>query len=78
MNELLALDMHPFALDVLQRSVDVQKLLGDRHPAKVAPDYKREPDEHEFFHLGCGTCLVEVLSCCHQLNQIPIYLEVVA
>jgi hypothetical protein len=74
MNELLELDMHPFSLDVLQKSVHIQKLLGDRHPSRVEPDYKREPDEHEFFHLGTGTCLVEVLSCCHQLNQISMYL----
>jgi hypothetical protein len=74
MNELLELDMHPFVLDVLQKSVEMQKQLGVRHLAKVDPDYKREPDEHEFFHLGCGTCLAEVLDCCHQLHQIPVYL----
>jgi hypothetical protein len=74
MNELLELDMHPFSLDVLQRGEAASRPLGDRSRVSVVPDYTRDPDEHEFFLLRAASCLVEVLNCCHQLNQIPLYL----
>ncbi len=74
MNELLELDMHPFSVDVLQRGEAAIKLLGDRSPVSIEPHYTRDPNEHEFFLLRTAACLVEVLNCCHQLNQIPLYL----
>jgi len=74
MNELLGLDMHPFSVDVLQRGEAASRPLGDRSRVSVVPDYTRDPDEHEFFLLRTAACLVEVLNCCHQLNQIPLYL----
>jgi Cthe_2314-like HEPN len=74
MSDLLALDMHPFVRNVLQKGVAVTQLLGDRHPSRVVPEYSREPDEHEFFLLGVSVSMVEVLNCCHQLHQIPILL----
>lgn len=74
MNELLELDMHAFSVDVLQRVDAVSKSLGDRSRASVIPNYSRDPDEHEFFLLRVASCLVEVINCCHQLNQIPLYL----
>jgi hypothetical protein len=74
MNDLLELDMHPFSVDVLRRGEAASRPLGDRSRASVVPDYTRDPDEHEFFLLRVAACLVEVLNCCHQLNQIPLYL----
>jgi hypothetical protein len=74
MDDLLHLDMHPFVTDVLQKGVAVTQLLGDRHTLRVVPVYSREPDEHEFFLLGVSVSTVEVLNCCHQLQQIPILL----
>jgi len=66
--------MHPFAQHVLEKGVSVEKLLGNRTPSKVAPDYAREPDEHEFFLIGVAIAMAELLNCCHQLNHVPIIL----
>jgi hypothetical protein len=74
MKKLADLDMHPSARNVLEKGVAVDVLLGNRHPSKVVPEYSREPDEHEFFLIGVGISMAEVLSCCHQLEQIPILL----
>ena len=75
MSELLELEMHPFVQNVLQKGVEADKLLlGGRAPVKVAPDYIREPDEHEFFLIRAGISMAEVLVCCQQLEQIPVLL----
>jgi hypothetical protein len=74
MTDLQDLSLHPFAQDALENGVSVQKMLGDRSPSSVVPDYAREPDEHEFFLIRVATSLVEVLNCCHQLSEIPLFL----
>lgn len=48
----------------------VDKLLGSS-PLRVAPNYDRDPDEHEYFLIGVAISMAEVLSLCEQLNQIP-------
>jgi len=74
MSNLVDLDMHPFAQNAVLKGARVNKLLGDRNVTSVIPDYTREPDEHEFFLIGVALSMVEVLNCCHQLDQIPICL----
>jgi hypothetical protein len=74
MSKLQALFDHPFIEAVLTKGVAVQRLLGDRSPAKVIPEYAREPDEHEYFLMSVGTSMAELLSLCRQLDQIPTLL----
>jgi hypothetical protein len=73
MNELLNLAMHPFASRAMKKGVDAQRPLC-RSLASVEPDYIRDPDEHEFYLIGVGHQMAEVLSCCQQLAHIPIFL----
>jgi Cthe_2314-like HEPN len=75
MSDPLDLDMHPFVRDVLDKGAKVTASLGDRAPSRITPEYAREPDEHEFFLMGVASCLCEVLTCWHQLEQIPILLS---
>jgi hypothetical protein len=74
MIDLPKLDEHPFVELVLKKAEPVRKLLNDRSPAKVRPDFEHEPDEHDFFLLNGARSVIEVLNCCHQLVHIPAYL----
>lgn len=74
MANISELTTHPFVKDVFTRAVAIRQLLGDRHPARVVPEFTREPDEHEFFLLGAGFSIAETLNCCYQLEQIPVLL----
>ncbi|MGA8029502.1 MAG: Cthe_2314 family HEPN domain-containing protein [Bryobacteraceae bacterium] len=74
MSKLQGLFDHPFVEVVLTKGVAAQRLLGDRSPSKVIPEYAREPDEHEYFLMRVGACMAELLSLCRQLDQIPILL----
>jgi Cthe_2314-like HEPN len=65
---------HSFAIDVLTKGISVEKLLGNRSPSRVVPNYARDPDEHEYFLIGVAISMAEVLSLCQQLDQIPVFL----
>jgi hypothetical protein len=74
MRDLTELELHSFAQNVLERASAIEKLLGNRARANVVPEYTREPDEHEYFLLGVATAMAELLNCCQQLSQIPVFL----
>jgi hypothetical protein len=74
MVQLPTLFDHRFAQDVMRDAMAAQKLLGDAAPFKIQPEYKRDPDEHEYFLLHVGSCLAEVLTAYQQLTHIPVYL----
>lgn len=75
MSRLTELEMHRFARDVLENADAVRRLLVDDKPLSIEPEFKREPDEHEFFLLRTSHSLIGVLNCCRQLAQIPVYLN---
>ena len=66
---------HAFVQRAMFSAVDIQKSLGDRAPTKIQPKYSRDPDEHEFFLLGVGHCIAELLTCCEHLEAIPFYIS---
>jgi hypothetical protein len=65
---------HPLVHQALIEAVKTQKSLNDRHPVKVNPHYERDPDEHEFFLIGVGHALAELLNLCEQLSHIGVYM----
>jgi hypothetical protein len=69
-----ALRSHPLVQHALLEAVTVQKLLNDRHPVKVNPQYERDPDEHEFFLIRVGSALAELLNLCEQLSHVGVYM----
>jgi len=73
-SSLEALKSHPFVALALREGFLIQKTLGPKHPARLEPDYSRDPDEHEFYLLRVGKCLADLLTCCDHLDHIPSYL----
>ncbi len=69
------LQVHPFVKDALRAAMSSQEALGDSHPGRVKPHYNREPDEHEFYLLGVGKAIAELLTCCEHLQNIPLFLS---
>ncbi len=69
------LQILPFVNEVTRAAVQSQVELRDRYPIRVQPHYERDPDEHEFYLLGVGKALVEVLTCCEHLQNIPLLLS---
>lgn len=63
-----------FVTEATRSAIQVQSSLVDRAPIRVEPQYTSEPDEHEFYLLGVGKALVEVLTCCEHLQNIPAML----
>lgn len=63
-----------FVNETSRLAIQAQASLGDKAPVQVAPQYSRDPDEHEFYLLGVGKALAEVLTCCEHLQNIPALL----
>jgi len=69
------LQVLPFVNDVFRAAMRSQVELRDSHPARVKPHYDRDPDEHEFYLLGVGKAIAELLTCCEHLQNIPLFLS---
>ena len=69
-----SLTQHSLVSTSLRKAIAVQQSLGDKAVMKTKPDYSREPDEHEFFLLGVGTALAEVLTTFEHLTYLPVFL----
>lgn len=66
---------HSFSKKTLLEAVKAQKALEDTKPLKVAPAYKREPDEHEFYLIRVGHAVAEVLTACDQIYHSVVYMS---
>lgn len=60
-----------FVSETTRSAIHVQASLVDQAPIRIEPQYACAPDEHEFYLLGVGKALVEVLTCCEHLQNIP-------
>lgn len=66
---------HPFAMIAMRAGIKAEKGLGVTDVVKIQPIYNREPNEHEFFMLSVARTMSYLLSCCEQLEQIPVMLK---
>ena len=66
---------HRFVDKVLRSTFEAQRGLKDNALIRVEPEYERDPNEHEFYLLRIGKCLVDLLTCCEHLEHIPLYIS---
>lgn len=71
MSQLAKLHGHPLVRSALAKGVEVDASLGGS-PSKLASNYDRKPDEHEYFLIDVAAAMANLLTLCQQLDQIPI------